>query len=591
MFDTRYANKRLWLREKRINKIKSQVNKKDISKVSFLNWAEHCIECSAPLCYESCPLYKKRKDGQCARLIYGIVKNKSLKGRYKFGADVKFRRWGKIQANLSQTSALMPKLNHASSITILFLFRGLNKILNLINIKFLERILESKKMSELDEFLIECYSPSKEPFKLILEQMNNYKDQKKLVFRKSFNIKKGLNTFRVKLDSFDFSRDYEQTNIYLYPEEEKNKERRLIFTWLDLVKYKTKKEIRKNKKKPAEKIKCVAWDLDNTLWNGTLINSDPKKLKLRPKILKLIKQLDERGIIQTIVSKNTFENAWKVIERLKLEKYFIYPIINWGQKSENIKTIAKKININTDTFCLIDDSIFEREEVKNSLPEVRVYTEKEISKILSYREFDIPITTASKKRRLSYLSKVKRDKAEGSFSGNYDEFLKSCEMKMKIFIPTKEKEITRCLELLQRSNQLNLSTKRYEKKEFNELLKNKNVLSVAFSCKDKYGDYGIVGFCTVDETKQPIIKDFVLSCRVAQKYVEQTFFFWLANLEKRKKKKILYAQLIKTDRNNPLRKVFEDLPFKIIENNNEKELLELKLNKTYKDKKIIKIKD
>lgn len=591
MFDIRYANKKEWRKKKKIPKIASNIDRKDISRASLINWAEHCIECTAPLCYKTCPLYKKRKDGQCSRFVYGIIRNKAFRGRFNFGADITFRRWGKLEANLTQTSALTHKLSHRASLGILFVTRLLNKALQMISIDFMERFLESKKMDKADEFLIECYSPEKEPFKLIFEQVNIYKDKKKIIFRKSFAIKKGMNTFSMELSSFDFSRKYEKTCIYFYPEEKKNKERRLIFTWLDFVKYKHQKKKAKKSRKPAEKVKCVAWDLDNTLWNATLVNSDPKKLKLREGVLQLIKDLDKRGIIQTIISKNTFEDAWEVIKRLKLEKYFIYPVINWGQKSNNLQTIAKKININIDTFCLIDDSIFEREEVKSALPEVRVYTEKEIDKLLTYKEFDVPITSLSKKRRLSYLSKVKRDKAESSFSGEYDAFLKECKMELNIFIPQKEKEKNRCWELLQRSNQLNLSTKRYEKEEFSQLLENKNILSLAFSCKDKFGDYGIIGFCSIDTTDIPTMKDFVLSCRVAQKYVEQTFFLWLANLLKKQKYTKLKAELTKTDRNGPLIKVFEDLPFKKEKAVKQRELYILDLTKTYTDKKIIRIQE
>ena len=120
---------------------------------------------------------------------------------------------------------------------------------------------------------------------------------------------------------------------------------------------------------PAPKVKCVAWDLDNTLWEGILVESDPSRIYIKSDVIRLIKSFDVRGIIQTIVSKNDHDLALKVLKQNKISDYFIYPAINWGQKSKNLSTIAKNINIDLNTFALIDDSEFERFEVKNSLPQ------------------------------------------------------------------------------------------------------------------------------------------------------------------------------------------------------------------------------
>ena len=108
----------------------------------------------------------------------------------------------------------------------------------------------------------------------------------------------------------------------------------------------------------------------------------------------------------------------------KISDYFIYPAINWGQKSKNLSTIAKNINIDLNTFALIDDSEFERFEVKNSLPQVRIFPNTEMNDLLSYPEFDVPITETSKIRRKSYMSQITREKVQANFAGDYDQFLK-----------------------------------------------------------------------------------------------------------------------------------------------------------------------
>ena len=136
----------------------------------------------------------------------------------------------------------------------------------------------------------------------------------------------------------------------------------------------------------------------------------------------LIKRLDEMGVIQTITSKNNFDLAWQKIVSLGLGDYFIYPAINWERKSQSMMAIAKELNINIDTFALIDDSAFERDEVRSALPQPRQYDVSEINSILLYPEFDLPITEESKNRRLSYMIEAKRKNILSSWDGDYDAF-------------------------------------------------------------------------------------------------------------------------------------------------------------------------
>lgn len=110
-----------------------------------------------------------------------------------------------------------------------------------------------------------------------------------------------------------------------------------------------------------KKIKCVVWDLDNTVWNGVLI--EDAKVTPRDGIKEIIETLDERGILQSIASKNDAGCALAKLRELGLDEYFIYPQINWGNKSSSVKEIAKSINIGIDTLALIDDQAFERDEV------------------------------------------------------------------------------------------------------------------------------------------------------------------------------------------------------------------------------------
>src|SRR6185295_7764611 len=102
------------------------------------------------------------------------------------------------------------------------------------------------------------------------------------------------------------------------------------------------------------KIKCVVWDLDNTMWNGILLENEA--VALRPNVIELLRFFDERGILLSIASKNDEPSAWRRLEELGIANYFLYPQINWMPKSENIKVIAEQLNIGLDTFAFIDDN-------------------------------------------------------------------------------------------------------------------------------------------------------------------------------------------------------------------------------------------
>ncbi len=596
MFQLDWANKGSWQKEKQsVQVVKSNLKPNMVRTTLLLHWEEHCLECAIPHCYEQCPLYEERADKKCRNFVYGIYPNKDFHGLFGFGADIRFRRWGKLETEvyaqqltvfqhhvLQGTNSLITGIVNlvADIIQPVNPSRRLNSAWAYFREKFFEKTqtISSQNKDAPDDFVLEVFLPEGEkPFRLILE----YCLHKETKLRKAFDINPGQNFYVLPAEEFNIAPQPPTGRITIYPENGAGP--RVIFTWIDFVKYAPvhKPSIQQKKTniaRPASKVKCVAWDLDNTLWDGILLEDGMSGVRLRPEALVLIKELNERGIIQTVVSKNTFSEAWAIVEKLELQDYFLYPAVNWEPKSGNLKHIAKQLNINLDTFAMIDDSPFEREEVKSVLPQVRVYSEEQIPELLNYSEFDVPITEASKGRRTSYLTEVKRQKAEEFFSGDYESFLRSCCMQLHIFVPKEERHISRCLELIQRSNQLNLSAKKYTEEQFRQLLSDKEMLSLALGCKDRFGDYGVVGFASIDEKKEiPVLQDFVISCRVAQKRVEQTFLKWLANREVNNKRNALRVIFTKTKLNGPLLKPFEEIPFKLINNEGNRMLMELPL--------------
>ena len=506
----------------------------DIEYVRLSYWSEHCLECAPPQCYNNCTNWVERFDKRCQKFFYGIYDNKNF-NKYPYHAELKFRKWGKLETHIFpgtvsiDKSIKLDRINKHLSNFIL----GISKVLKpIIPNARLSNALEYRKSKFLrkynkennlktNTFLFQAYSYDKNPYAMCLDIFS----EKGVFYREKLIINPGLNqiildlTNKIDLTTFDGL-------ARLYPENDY--EANIVILFSDFVKLKNNSK--KINKSPANKVKCVVWDLDNTIWDNILIESNPNELKLRNKILDTIINLDNKGIIQTIVSKNTEKDALPVLKRLGISDYFVYKMINWNSKSSNIEKLSELLNINIDTFAFIDDSIYERNEVLSKFPCIRVYDENIIDKLLGLDEFDVPITEESKNRREMYLTEAKRKNIKMNYNGNNIDFLRECDIKIKISNPDNEKSIIRSYELVQRTNQLNLSGKKYSKEEFIEKINREKDNSYVIYCEDKFGVYGQVGYFVIElKNNNVYITEFAMSCRVAGKYVESAIINWLQN--------------------------------------------------------------
>lgn len=542
----------------------------DITAVRPTMWEEHCLECSAPLCYKNCVHFIPRVDGRCKRFFNGLYVYENEKGCCGQGVRVKFRKWANMLTVIFP-SMLTEKEYLAMTKKNEKLGEQLRKVANLkapmearwgyIRVREYIRRMKLRKSvinnDIADAFLFHGYSFSKEPYHLIVEIFDDHTP----VFKTSLMINEGENMYILGKEQLSDLCSKSGYLVKIYPENDKEAE--LDILWCDFVKGK-----RKEKTVPASKVKCFAWDLDNTVWDGILIDvDDPFALKLKPHILDTIKELDNRGIIQTVASKNDYDITMQVMKKLGIDEYFIYPQINWGAKSSSLKEVAKLLNIGIDTFALIDDTAFERNEVSSALPQVRVYDEKELTGILSYPEFDVVVTEDSKNRRLMYKAEEKRNKIKSGDNLGTIEFLKKCHLKIEMFTPVDDASKERCYELVVRTNQLNMSGIKYTEEEFKNVVSRENHTNVSFSCSDDFGSYGIVGFAQYKvEDSKLTFTEFAMSCRVAGKFVESAFFSYLIKKENCDSG---FFKVNKTKKNILLRRTLEEIGFKINEETND----------------------
>ncbi len=285
--------------------------------------------------------------------------------------------------------------------------------------------------------------------------------------------------------------------------------------------------------------KLIILDLDDTLWGGIVGDVGWEKLRLGGHdhigeafidFQRELKILSNCGILLGIVSKNEEEIALEAINKhpemvLKLDDFAGWKI-NWGDKAQNIIDLVSNLNLGIQSVVFIDDNPAERERVRDALPEVLVpeWPENKMlykSTLFSLRCFDTPsLSKEDIGRTKMYVIEQKREELKKNVD-SFDEWLKGLRIKINVE-ELSDRNLPRTAQLLNKTNQMNLKTRRMTESELLEWLKEKNHKLWTFRVSDKFGESGLTGIISLEVTnKVGEIVDFILSCRVFGRYIEE----------------------------------------------------------------------
>ena len=330
--------------------------------------------------------------------------------------------------------------------------------------------------------------------------------------------------------------------------------------------------------RPPRKVLCT--DLDNTLWGGVLGEEGPEGIATGSafpgncylEYQKYLKQLSSRGILLAIVSKNNEVDVQEAFQirsadlALRLDN-FVAAKISWNEKSDSIRELAKELSLGLDSFVFVDDNPVECEAIRRQLPEIAVIQApvqepwKLVELLSSQPFFDAAVVTDDDVNRLNeYKAQAQRAELAGS-AGNRDEFLASLGI-VCTFLSALDAPLARSVQLLAKTNQFNLTTRRRSAAEVEEFASQAGGQAVAVRVRDRFGDAGVVGLALArNEGDSCLIDSLLLSCRVIGRGIETALLAHIADNAIKAGAKRLIGEFIATKKNAPCADFYLDHGF------------------------------
>jgi FkbH-like protein len=325
--------------------------------------------------------------------------------------------------------------------------------------------------------------------------------------------------------------------------------------------------------------KCVILDLDNTLWGGVIGDDGLEKIEIGDyksgkafwQVQSLAKQLKERGIILAICSKNTESIAREPFERhpemvLRLEDIAVF-VANWENKVDNIRYIQEVLDIGFDSMVFLDDNPFEREMVKQHLPEITVPDlPADPSLYLNYlRELNLFETASFSQEDTSrtslYQVEADRKKYKMSFTDE-NEYLRGLGMECDVE-PFNAFSLPRVAQLIQRSNQFNLRTIRHSEDDLKKMLASDRFFTLTFTLRDRFGDHGLISAVILEDKGDGklFIDTWIMSCRVLKRTVERFVLGEIGGVAVEHAFSMISGEYIPTAKNGLVKDLYRDLGF------------------------------
>ena len=330
--------------------------------------------------------------------------------------------------------------------------------------------------------------------------------------------------------------------------------------------------------------KCIVLDLDNTLWGGIIGEDGLDGIKLNINypgnhfvdFQKALLSLFKRGIILAVNSKNNEADALEVFQKHPYmqikETHLAAHRINWNDKAQNMIELAEEINIGLDSMVFFDDNPVERARVKEALPDVLVVDlpkspalyKKTLEQLNDFNT--LAITKEDLTRGEKYYFRKQREGIRKKVQ-SIDEFIKTLEIVATIKLADKF-ALPRVTSLINRTNQFNLTTRRYTEAQVEEMHKKSTKFNVyILDIKDKFGEEGIVGIAVVNKENKKVwqIDTFLMSCRVIGRKVETAFLTKIINDAITAKALEIKAEYIPTKKNPLVKDFFKDHNFDVEE--------------------------
>ena len=324
--------------------------------------------------------------------------------------------------------------------------------------------------------------------------------------------------------------------------------------------------------------KCVVLDLDNTLWGGVVGDDGLEGIQIGElgigrafqEFQVWLKELKKRGILLAICSKNDEDKAKEPFEKhpemvLHLEDIACF-VANWEDKASNIRHIRETLNLGMDSFVFIDDNPFERNLVRELIPDITVPEMPEdpaeyLNYLKSLNLFETVAFSAEDAGRTDqYRAEAKRTKARESF-GSYEDYLKDLQMEAYAG-PFDKFHYPRIAQLTQRSNQFNLRTVRYTQEEIEALANDDSYITLYFTLKDRFGDHGLVSVVIMKkEDGYAFVDTWLMSCRVLKRTMEDYIVNTIVSAAKSNGFNEIRAEYIPTAKNAMVKDIYKEKGF------------------------------